>query len=103
MNTSMRNNLLNDVYSYFDDVFDFIFLLQNETESTLGYHVMYIGVSNDVMGISEDIEGYDATKYTGSKGKLIAVIHFPKRYGVCCGPSLHELMHHWGNYSLSTE
>ena len=30
------------------------------------------------------------------------VIHFPLANGVCCGPSLHELMHHWGNYSLAT-
>ena len=36
-------------------------------------------VLNDVMGISEDKEGYDATKYTGSNGKLKAVIHFPKK------------------------
>ena len=68
----MRNNLLKSVYSYFKDEFDFIFLLQNETESNLGYHGKYIGVSNDVMGISEDKEGYDATKYTGSNGKLKA-------------------------------
>ena len=27
VNSSMRNNLLNTVYSYFDDEFDFIFLL----------------------------------------------------------------------------
>ena len=101
-NSSMRNNLLKDVYSYFKDEFDFIFLLQNETQSNLGYHGKYIGVSNDVMGISEDKEGFDATKYTGSNGKLKAVIHFPRKNGVCCGPSLHELMHHWGNHSLST-
>ena len=102
VNSSMRNNLLNNVYSHFEDKFDFIFLLQNETESNLGYQGMYIGVSNDIMGISEDKEGYDKTKYTGSNGKLKAVIHFPTKSGVCCGPSLHELMHHWGNYSLST-
>ena len=102
VNSSMRNNLLKKVYSHFEDRFDFIFLLQNETELTLGYHGMYIGVSNDIMGISEDKEGYDNTKYTGSDGQLKAVIHFPIRSGVCCGPSLHELMHHWGNYSLST-
>ena len=43
INSSMRNNLLKSVYSYFKDEFDFIFLLQNETESNLGYHGMYIG------------------------------------------------------------
>ena len=102
VNSLMRNKLLNKVYSHFEDKFDFIFFLQNETESTLGYHGMYIGVSNDILGISEDKEGYDKTENTGSNGKLKAVIHFPTKSGVCCGPSLHELMHHWGNYSLST-
>ena len=36
INSSMRNNLLKSVYSYFKDEFDFIFLLQNETVSDLG-------------------------------------------------------------------
>ena len=44
INSSMRNNLLKSVYSYFKDEFDFIFLLQNETESNLGYHGKFIGV-----------------------------------------------------------
>ena len=46
VNSSMRNNLLKSVYSYFKDEFDFIFLLQNETESDLGYHGMYIGATS---------------------------------------------------------
>ena len=82
VNSSMRNKLLNKVYSHFEDKFDFIFFLQNETESTLCYHGMYIGVSNNILGISEDKEGYDKTENTGSNGKLKAVIHFPTKSGV---------------------
>ncbi|HAE33040.1 MAG TPA: hypothetical protein DCF86_04280 [Dehalococcoidia bacterium] len=101
-NSSMRNYLLKDVYSHFRDDFDFVFLVQNEENTTLNYMGRYLGVSNDVMGISEDEQGYDATKYVGSDGKLKAAMHFPLKSGICCGPSLHELMHHWGNYSLAT-
>ncbi len=102
VNSSMRNNLLQDVYARFQDVFDFIFLVQNEDDTSLQYMGMYQGISNDVMGISEDEEGFDNTKYVGSAGRLQGVIHFPLASGICCGPSLHELMHQWGNYSLAT-
>ena len=102
VNSSMRNYLMKDVYSHFKDDFDFVFLVQNEAVTSLDYLGSYRGISNDVMGISEDEEGYDSTKYVGSDGNLKSVIYFPTKTGVCCGPSLHELMHHWGNYSLST-
>ena len=102
VNSSMRNNLLQDVYLRFQDAFDFIFLVQNEEYTSLQYMGMYQGISNDVMGISEDEEGFDNTKYVGSAGRLKGVIHLPLANGICCGPSLHELMHHWGNYSLAT-
>ena len=102
VNSSMRNYLMKDVYSHFKDDFDFVFLVQNEAVTSLDYLGSYRGISNDVMGISEDEEGYDSTKYVGSDGKLKALIYLPTKTGLCCGPSLHELMHHWGNYSLST-
>ena len=102
VNSSMRNNVLKDVYSVFKDDFDFIFLVQNEEDTTLDYMGSFRGISNDVVGISEDAESFDTTKYVGSDGKLKGVTHLPLKSGICCGPSLHELMHHWGNFSLST-
>jgi len=101
-NSSMRNYLLKDVYANFEDAFDFIFLVQNEKDSDLDYAGIFRGVSNDIKGISEDEKPYDATKHTGSEGKLKAVTHFPTKDGLCCGPSLHEMMHRWGNYALNT-
>jgi hypothetical protein len=94
--------VLKDVYSVFKDDFDFIFLVQNEKDTTLDYMGSFRGISNDVVGISEDAESFDTTKYVGSDGKLKGVTHLPLKSGICCGPSLHELMHHWGNFSLST-
>ena len=101
-NSSMRNYLLKDVYENFEDDFDFIFLVQNEKNSGLDYAGIFRGVSNDIKGISEDEQPYDATKHTGSEGKLKAVTHFPTKDCLCCGPSLHEMMHQWGNYALNT-
>ena len=102
VNSSMRNNLLQNIYVRFQDAFDFIFLVQNEQEDSLFYAGMYQGISNELMGIREDEEGFDSTKDVGSAGRVKGVIHFPLADGLCCGPSLHELMHHWGNYSLAT-
>ena len=102
-NSSLRDYLTNDLYSKFEDSFDFIFLVQNENSTTLNYLGRYHGVSNNIKGISEDIDSFDQTKYTGSNGKLKGLIHFPIKNGISNGPSLHELMHRWGNFSLSTE
>ena len=102
-NSSLRDYLTNDLYSKFKDSFDFIFLVQNENSTTLNYLGSYHGVSNNIKGISEDIDSFDQTKYTGSDGKLKGLIHFPIKNGISNGPSLHELMHRWGNFSLSTE
>ncbi|MDP7627138.1 MAG: hypothetical protein QF530_04390 [SAR202 cluster bacterium] len=102
VNSSMQSYLMKDVYSHFKDDFDFVFLVMNEEDTALQYKGAYRGVSNNVMGISEDEEGYDATKYVGSDGKLKSIIHFPLKWAVGGGPSLHELMHHWGNYALAT-
>ena len=100
VNSSMRNKLLSDVYAHFEDAFDFVFLVQNEEESDLHYMGMYIGYSNDLKGISEDGQSFDQTRSVGSKGRLKGVIHFPVEWAICCGPSLHELMHYWGNSAL---
>jgi hypothetical protein len=102
-NSSLRDYLTNDLYAVFEDAYDFIFLVQNENDTSLNYAGLYHGVSNNIKGISEDIESLDRTKYTGSNGKLKALIYFPTNNGIASGPSLHELMHHWGNFSLSTD
>jgi len=45
---------------------------------------------------------YDNSANFGSFGKLKGVMHFPYRGGIRSGPTLHELMHNWGNFFLDT-
>tara|TARA_B110000503_G_scaffold115818_1_gene174429 strand:+ start:1358 stop:4150 length:2793 start_codon:yes stop_codon:yes gene_type:complete len=100
---STRNEVIRDVYSKFKDDFDFVILLSNEERSELNYAGMYAQVSNDVEGItltSNSTPLYDRTSNAGSDGRLQGVIHLPVKYGLSSGPSLHELLHRWGNFSL---
>ena len=96
--------LLLDVYENFEDDFDFIFLVNNDLIDGVDWPYIgtYLGWSNNNSGISLDTETFDMTRLTGSKGKLKGTIHFPfKDKSIQNGPSLHEVLHHWGNFSLA--
>lgn len=84
------------VYEYFNDDFDFIFVLSNEQQVPEG---LYAGISykvqNDVEGIGSGI--YNGSGSYGSKGRLKSVIHLPVPDFVVNGPFLHEIAHYWGN------
>lgn len=86
----------NKVYEYFNDDFDFIFILSNEDEKPAD---LYFGVTrtakNDVEGIGGSL--YDNTASFGSQGALKSVIYMPEAGFVRNGPFLHEIVHYWGN------
>ena len=92
-----------DFYHWFEDGFDYLFLLSNgsgkETAVSFGYYGMYIPVMNDT-------EGIGASKFYrngfGSSGRLRGVIHFPYITAMRNGPTLHELLHAWANFALPT-
>ncbi len=89
----------NKVYEYFNDDFDFIFILSNEVEKP---DDLYFGVTrrvkNDVEGIGSSL--YDNTSTYGSQGGLKSIIHMPETGFVKNGPFLHEIVHYWGNYDF---
>lgn len=66
--------------------------------------VLYYGnhqrVKNSVKGIG--ISLYDSTITYGSAGRLQGVTHLSYLAGLRYGPSLHELMHQWGNFIVET-
>jgi len=99
---SKRESLTQDLYLKFRDDFDFIFFVLNEDQrpSNLPYGEL-INVSNNVLGIGRN-EFSLADSY-GSDGKLQAIIQLTQRDFLLYGPSLHELMHNWGNYGIPTE
>lgn len=96
-----REALFQDIYLKFEDDFDFIFLILKE--ATLPANMPtgeLIQVSNSVQGIG--LNDYDYSSNYGSNGKLQSVIHLGRFNYMRLGPSLHELMHNWGNFAITT-
>ena len=102
-NELKRKTLVQDIYRKFDDKFDFIFLILNETNQpgNLTYAGQLIGTSNAVSGTGQSIYNFDI-EY-GSAGKLKSVMALTRKDFLLYGPSLHELMHNWGNFLISTK
>jgi hypothetical protein len=101
-NDAIRKALVQDIYQKFDDKFDFIFLILNETSrpANLTYVGEQIGTSNAVTGIGLPI--YNNDGLYGSSGKLKSVIALTRNDHLLYGPSLHELTHNWGNFVIAT-
>lgn len=84
------------VYEYFDDEFDFIFIISNESSKPEGlYHGVTYPVQNAIKGIGTHI--FNRTRNYGSSGKLKSIIHLPANTYIKDGPFLHEVIHYWGN------
>ncbi|MEP0265412.1 T9SS type A sorting domain-containing protein [Dokdonia sp.] len=101
-NATVRHSLFQDIYQYFEDDFDFVFLILNEDTrpSNLPFGQL-INVSNDIEGIGKNI--FNNSPNYGSNGQLKAVMHLTRRDYLRAGPSLHEIMHNWGNSGIYTE
>jgi hypothetical protein len=102
LNNAVRQNLVKDIYKKFNDDFDFVFLVLNETTipTNLTYYGMLIKVSNNIGGIGQNNYSY-APDY-GSHGKLQSVMALTALTFVKSGPTLHEIMHNWGNFGIQT-
>jgi len=102
--TSNRTSFFEDVYKIFNDDFDFVIILNNNASlpSTFSYYGRYMPVSSSIKGISKTSTTYDYSSDYGSSGKLKFIIHMPYN-GLLSGPTLHEILHHWGNYILDTQ
>ena len=90
-------------YSHFEDAFDFLMLISNVEDISDNKVTSYAGVaypvSNDISGIGLDNFYHNSF---GSAGKLKRLLHFPGLYGIEQGPGLHEVMHAWANYVVTT-
>ena len=98
-----RRRLAKNLYSIFEDHFDFIIVFNQydyETNLNLSARAGYSGingsVSNSVSGIG--LSKFSSASSYGSGGKLGSFIHMPLHYYVSSGPMLHEIFHQWGNY-----
>lgn len=100
-NRNTRENLVKDIYKRFQDDFDFIFLILNEDSRPQNLPFgRLIKVSNDIDGLGMNI--YNNGDNYGSSGKLKAIMQLTQRNFLRNGPSLHELMHNWGNFGIDT-
>lgn len=102
MTAQEYQEVFKDIYTKFNDNFDFIFLIHNNGAKP--HNMSYgstLNISNHVSGIGTEI--FDRSKDFGSEGKLKAIFHFPTLNGLRNGPVLHEIMHHWANYAFPTE
>tara|TARA_Y100000310_G_scaffold345801_1_gene470136 strand:- start:9656 stop:13375 length:3720 start_codon:yes stop_codon:yes gene_type:complete len=103
-NTEQRNALRNVTQSLFEklpDQYDFIYIIVNEDANhpnsrAYGYHVP---VLNDIQGIGQGI--FDFSGSYGSNERLQSIVVLPTKFDLLHGPSLHEIMHRWGNYLSS--
>jgi hypothetical protein len=95
--------VMTDIYTKFNDEFDFIFLVYNNKTYQSGMPAAFMTpVSNSIRGTGQGI--FDNTALYGSAGKLksiISIITFGDYVISNVGP--HELMHTWGNWGLPTE
>ncbi|CAL2089701.1 conserved protein of unknown function precursor containing a T9SS type A C-terminal secretion signal [Tenacibaculum sp. 190524A02b] len=98
---AVREALFKDIYSKFNDDFDFIFLVLNEEKKpdNLPFGRL-IKVSNDIEGLG--MNKYNNGSRYGSSGKLKSVMQLTQINFLRNGPSLHELMHNWGNFGIET-
>lgn len=102
-NYAKREALVQEIYQKFDDKFDFIFFILNETSrpANLPYAGELIGISNVVTGIGLPI--YNNAAAYGSLGKLKSVMALTSKESLLYGPSLHELAHNWANFIIDTK
>lgn len=97
------------IYNKFKgDAFDFIFYcnISSNAPRTLPYSGIFTGVKNEVYGIGSlptRLGNKRALGAHGATNKLQGVLHLSNRNSLRNGPSLHELMHRWGNWVLDSK
>ena len=96
-NSTAVKAITGQIYSYFKDDFDFIFLVTNNAErpASVTYSGVFSKVSNDVEGIGTSL--YSNADQYGSAGRLKGIMHFSYRSAILSGPTLHEILHYWAN------
>jgi hypothetical protein len=101
LGTENAKLVTNILYKHFEDAFDFITIAGGCVDSVTcnnkaRYHGRSFPVKRDVEGIGSELIDY--TREYGSDGKLRSVNHYSHLNGLTYGPSLHEIMHAWGNH-----
>ena len=85
------------VYKSLPDDYDFLMMVNNDSVISSGasYAGLYNSAKNDTGGLGAELT--NTTAAFGSAGRLQGLIHLTSLGAVSRGPSLHELMHRWGD------
>ena len=91
-------------FTHYEDAFDYLMVLSNLPGHRDNEHYTYYGSH---LSVQNDVEGTGKSRYSrnqelGSAGRLNAILHFPWNQALLGGPSLHEIMHSWANYTIPT-
>ena len=91
-----------EIYSKFEDAFDFIFFLYNVSGEEFSYGGFSYPINRNISGIGR--ENIDISSRFGTNGKLRNINHLTLRTSIFSGgPFLHELFHHWGAAYIGQE
>ena len=90
-----------EIYRWFDDAFDYLLFLLNLDDFVpeIPFLGRYYSAWNETQGTGHSI--YFDSGF-GSDRKLRGVLFFPFYSALVYGPSLHELLHSWANYTVPT-
>ena len=91
-------------FTHYEDAFDYLMVLSNLREHEDNEYYTYFGIH---LSVRNDVEGTGKSRYSrnqelGSAGRLNAILHFPYNTALLSGPSLHEILHSWANYTIPT-
>ena len=91
-------------FTHYEDAFDYLMVLSNLPEHGNNQHYTYAGIH---LSVRNAVEGTGKSRYSknealGSAGRLNAILHFPWNRALLSGPSLHEILHSWANYTIPT-
>ena len=91
-------------FNHYEDAFDYLMVLSNLSGYGDNEHYTYFGIH---LSVRNAVEGTGKSRYSrnqelGSAGRLNAILHFPWNQALLYGPSLHEILHSWANYTIPT-
>ena len=91
-------------FTHYEDAFDYLMVLSNlpgiRDNENYTYYGIHLSVRNAVEGTGKSM--YSRNEALGSSGRLNAILHFPWNQALLSGPSLHEILHSWANYTIPT-
>ncbi len=101
--------IVQDVYAFIQDDFDFVFLINHEKKDfeVIGNGITFALRTYPEIGLGSLSSFPDGLPYLkistpleSETERLMTMIHYAHKDAIRNGPALHEMMHRWGNFIL---